>query len=228
MRRGVALDMAGVMSFEAHERLRRSLINALADDPPPGYAPASIAQLERADLYAFQKLAEYTREGLRGTIPSRPPLDTHLDRILDSSRYLMLLQPLASGRPAASSHEQQPAPARTKRAENDRKDAQIENLKRQVENLRKKSRTEPASSSGGRTKPKQRGKANRDSTPMPKSLQGHFNSTKDGPICFGFNLPAGCEDARTGGKCKRGQHVCCHRDCPDRASHGFASCPLSR
>ena len=43
-----------------------------------------MAQLERADKYLFVKLAEYTRSGIRGPIPSGLPLDGFIQKILDS------------------------------------------------------------------------------------------------------------------------------------------------
>ena len=64
IRRGLAMEIGMVMTFESHERVRHSLLRALCEDPPPGYAAASMAQLERADMFLFTRLGEFTREGL--------------------------------------------------------------------------------------------------------------------------------------------------------------------
>ena len=46
---------------------------------------------------------------------------------------------------------------------------------------------------------------------------GKAVKTKNGdPICFGYNLPAGCTAAATGQKCPKGFHVCAAGGCQDR------------
>ena len=228
IRRGLAMEIGMVMTFERHEKIRQTLINALCEDPPPGYAAASMAQLERADMHMFAKFGEYTRVGLRGSIGSGLPLDQFVEKILDSPKFIMLLMPLArpsgsSG--AASSSQGGEAPA--KRPKADRQTATIDNLRRQVSNLKRKD----LDSGGGAKKQKtaqQGGKGQRKSGPMPPELKGHLSSVQKGPICFAYNTPAGCRDAAPGQRCRRGYHLCCHRDCTDRDGHGFAACPRHR
>ena len=230
IRRGLALEIGMVMTFEVHESVRRSLLDALCEDPPPGYSPASMAQLERADAYLFAKLAEYTRTGIRGIVATGFPLDGFVGKILDSSKYNMLLLPLARGSGSASSssaaHGGEQQGKRAPKA--DRQQSTIDNLKRQVENLKRKG------DQGGRPKRQkhaqsraQQGQDNR-SGPMPPELKGHLSSTPKGPICFNFNMQKGCPDTGTGQRCRRGWHFCCHRDCRDRKSHAFTSCPRKR
>ena len=223
------MEIGMIMTFEVHEKIRHSLLNALCEDPPPGYAAASMAQLERADRYIFTRLGEYTRSGIRGAITSGLPLDGFMERILESHKYIMLLMPLARGSGSASSssgaHKVEP-PAR-RAAKPDRQTATIENLKRQVENLKRKGEQ------GGRPKKQkhvqQRAQQGQErSGPMPNELKGHLSSTSKGPICFPFNLKSGCTDAATGQRCRRGWHFCCHRECPDRESHSLTSCPRKR
>ena len=61
---------------------------------------------------------------------------------------------------------------------------------------------------------------------MPKALVGclSYCPPKSGPICFGFNLPEGCDKARPGERCPRGFHVCCAKQC-NFAAHSYQSCP---
>ena len=108
IRRGLAFEIGTIMTYEVHELLRRALLDALCEDPPPGYAAASMAQLERADKYIFAKLGEYTRAGLRGVILSGLPLDGYISKILESSKFNMLLMPLAKASGSAASSSSQP------------------------------------------------------------------------------------------------------------------------
>ena len=47
-RQGLAAELAGVMTFESHDKLRQAPINAMTEDPPDsGYARASLEHFER-------------------------------------------------------------------------------------------------------------------------------------------------------------------------------------
>ena len=222
------MEIGMVMTFEVHEKIRQALLTALSEDPPPGYAAASMAQLEGADSHLFTKLGEYTRTGLRGPIGSGLPLDQFVERILESSKFTMRLMPLArlpgSSGPSSSSQGAEP-PA--KRSKQDKQATTIENLRRQVDNLRRKG----PDSSGTAKRQKagqQGGKGQRKTGPMPPELKGHLSSTSNGPICFSYNMQKGCRDAAPGHKCDRGWHLCCHRDCTDREGHSLVACPRRR
>ena len=44
---------------------------------------------------------------------------------------------------------------------------------------------------------------------MPLDLRGLNRKDKNGhPLCFGYNLPNGCEEAAPGKACRKGLHVC--------------------
>ena len=222
------MEIGMIMTFEVHEKIRHSLINALCEDPSPGYAAASMAQLERADSHLFARLGDYTRTGLRGAITSGHPLDQYIERILESSKYNMLLMPLSrpSGSSGASSSSQGAEPA-AKRPKIDKQAATIDNLRRQVDNLKRKG-TEGGGNAKRQKTSQQGGKGQNKSGPMPNELKGQLSSTAKGPICFAYNMQVGCRDASPGRKCRRGWHLCCHRDCTDREGHSFASCPRRR
>ena len=55
-RRGLAFDMAKLMSFEVHELLREKLLTAMLREPPPGYAKVSWTQIKTADEQFFKML----------------------------------------------------------------------------------------------------------------------------------------------------------------------------
>ena len=222
VRRGLALEMAGMLTFAVHERLRRTLLEALTEDPPPGYAPASMAQLERADRFLFDWLSEDTREGVRGIAASGLPLDRFLERHLDTNKFNMLLCPLARiGSSGASSSSQAPANDRNPRPNNkDKQERQIEHLKNQVENLKRKQQGEQR-----QQRAKKPATKSKTSGPMPRELRGHLSSTSKGNICFSANTQAGCQDAALGGVCRKGWHICCHRICKNREGHLFPQCP---
>ena len=222
------MEIGMVMTFEMHEKIWQSLLTALCEDPPPGYAAASMSQLEGADSYIFTKLGEYTRTGLRGPIGSGLPLDQFVEKILESTKYNMRLMPLArlpASTGASSSSQGAEPPA--KRAKLDKQATTIDNLRRQVENLKRKGQDNSGSSKRQKTG-QQGGKGQRKSGPLPQELRGHLSSTQKGPICFGYNMQRGCRDAAPGGECGRGWHLCCHRDCTDREGHSFTSCPRRR
>ena len=216
------------MTFEEHEKVRHALLRALCEDPPPGNVAASMAQLERADSHLFTRLGEYTRTGLRGFISHKLPLDQFIEKILDSSRFNMLLMPLArpAGSSGASSSSQGAEPA-TKRVKQDRQAVTIDNMRRQIDNLKRKGQEGGVNAKRQKTS-QQGGKGQKRSGPMPPELKGHLSSTQKGPICFAYNMQVGCRDASPGGKCRRGWHLCCPRDCTDREGHSLAACPRRR
>ena len=157
-----------------------------------------MAQLEGADTHIFTKLGEYTRTGLLGPIGSGLPLDQFVEKILESSKYTMRLMPLARlpGSSGASSSSQGVEPP-SKRSKPDKQAATIENLRRQVDNLKRK-----GPDSGGSAKKQKTsqpgGKGQRKSGPMPSELKGHLSATQKGPICFAYNMQMGCRDAAQG------------------------------
>ena len=226
MRRGLAFDIANLMTFESHELIRRALLDALSEDPPPGYVAASMAQAERADRYLFSKLADKTRKGVRGSGIARL-LDPLVQPILDSSKFNLLLSPLESRSGASSSRAHTAVPEARGDSDSARSASPKRRARRKANAPAKQTRQEQPSGSrkgGSRGKDNGRGK---DSAPMPQELRGHLSRRNRKAFCFSFNL-SGCPDAPAGGQCKRGAHECCHRDCINLGTHGFRACPMKR
>ena len=71
-RRGIGMAAGDLMSWRAHEKLRRDLLNALNLVPPPGYQRVTIAQARRADEEAFRIMAQETAGGIRAVGGVKP------------------------------------------------------------------------------------------------------------------------------------------------------------
>ena len=57
MRRGIALDQCRLLSWEIHQKWVTTLMEALCESPPPGYAAINAAQVVRADHELWTLLA---------------------------------------------------------------------------------------------------------------------------------------------------------------------------
>lgn len=208
-RRSLALEIAGLCSFETAEGWTDLLLREYLRDPPPGYSRVSLAQLQRADQELFRRLAQATRSGL-APAGDKLPLEDLLPSHMVQSGVQMLLLPLPAGslrsQPAASSPEGDAAgrgsgPGKRKRAGATR------------------NREEPKKPRGG-----DGGAPRKQTGPrMPKGLIGMCSVTPEGtPICYGWNLGT-CKGTKAGEKCLRGLHVCCLPKCFQ--PHSLADCP---
>ena len=90
-RRGLALDMANLMTYETHETLIDMLFTRLVEDPPQGYNQPTIAQLHQADQEIWAQLSKKCRAGVKPSLSGVRPLETHLPAILESHRVGMIL-----------------------------------------------------------------------------------------------------------------------------------------
>jgi hypothetical protein len=217
-RRGIALDMANLVTFEMHEKLVKKLMQVYQDEPPRGYRSVDMDQLRRADEICFQLMIEATRSGVKPRADGTLPLDAALLEALHSHRFAWTLAPLpSSGAGSSQDHRKrnrspaQSEPTGKKKAKKTGKSGdgttqQLQQARRQVAELRSDLIKATA-------RPKAR--AQRDGLNMPKALKGMAREINGRPICFGFNLN-GC---KLGEACTR-QHVCCVPGCG--ASHPMA------
>lgn len=219
-RRGIALEMADVCSFETHEALIELLLSSLLRPAPGGYSKITIEQLHRADREVWRYLALSCRGGIRRGADGLRPLDSAIPLALLDPTVRMFLHPLPSSGSAPKSGQIQ---------ENTAGSGQ----KRRADNLaaeNKRLRAELAAASqggGGKGGGKQKGKkqkgrgtsADQFRPKMPAGLIGKSYRTSDGnPICFSFNLPCGCSGAQPGGTCSKGAHVCAEPGCSAKHS----------
>ena len=81
-RRGLALEMADLLSYDQHERLVEILFSALMKEPKAGKLKVSREQLLEADQEVFLQLSRATRAGIRRTQGGARPLDVALPVVL--------------------------------------------------------------------------------------------------------------------------------------------------
>ena len=96
-RRGVAYEIARVMSFEFHERIVNLLFQELQRDAPDGFRRVSMSQVASADREIHLKLADLTRGGLPMGPLGELPLDTYVDQVLALPSVMWLLMPKPKG-----------------------------------------------------------------------------------------------------------------------------------
>ncbi|MCP4240434.1 MAG: hypothetical protein GY772_07695 [bacterium] len=207
-RRGIALEISGLMSYDVHERIRNKLITALTkDSPDPHYRTASIDQLRAADKEIWKQLSNLAKGKLRAATPRDEPLEDYVDQVLAMMEVNLILMPLPAGGGAKRKQEDNdgPPPEKTSSTRSRRRARQMERLKKQTAEGR------PSPSQGGG---KGGGKGKRNfGPPMPQQLVGGVAELPDGRrICFGFNLNT-CNKAQAGAACDKGVHVCTKRGC---------------
>eukprot|EP00435_Cladocopium_sp_Y103_P058259 s502_g20.t1 len=160
-RRGVAYEIANLMSFEKHELIVNHLFAELQREPLDGYKKLSLGQLSAADREIHVKLAEKTRAGLPLGPAGELPLDQYIEGVLALPAVMWLLMPKQKGAAAEKPSQPAAAPAPHPKA---KPWAQPKN--RFDKNKRKVSKT-----------------------PMPAQLRGGTPVDSDGKsICYGFNL----------------------------------------
>jgi hypothetical protein len=209
-RRGVALEMAQLMTFEAHQKIIDHLFLEIMREPVPGFRNATFEQAVLADHEIWRAMAEKTTAGLLPDALGRLPLDTVIDAILASPRIALLLLPVQTNA-NASSASSVPPPTLPPGA------AAVRLSRRQKKAARGAAMKEAAvkqaaNSNKGSGKGKDKGKK----TGMPEALKNMPQKLDGVEFCFRFNLD-GCPDAN----CRR-LHKCgkCHS-----SEHGWKHCP---
>ena len=75
VRRGLALEMSNLGTYAVHEKVMRYLMNHLNKPAPPGYKPASIDAILRADKELWTRVADQVRSDLRADRNGEMPVD---------------------------------------------------------------------------------------------------------------------------------------------------------
>ncbi|CAE7799744.1 unnamed protein product [Symbiodinium sp. CCMP2592] len=96
-RRGVAYELAAIMSFEKHEELIDRLFMEYQWEPMPGFHPISFAQLQAADREVHVRMGELTRAGLVSGADGSLPLDGPVSQVLAGSHIQWMLMPRQKG-----------------------------------------------------------------------------------------------------------------------------------
>ena len=208
-RRGIALEMARLLSFKIHETLVDRYFRELDKGSVPGYHAVTVQQVHNADTEAFVQMAEMTESGLPLGADGSFPLDTVIPQILRSERFSQLLNP--KQRSESSGHSSANKRGPPPNNEMDKLREKIRRLESSGNNKQDLNKTGgKAHGKGKKSKPKP-GR-------IPKELIGLSSSAKAERVCYAYNLE-GCPN--TSGKCPRGAHVCMRCG----GSHSQRSCP---
>ena len=100
-RRNLAMDLAGLASFETAEGWTRLLFSHLLRDPPRGFAKVSLQQLLDTDRQLFTMASHKTVGNLRETPDKIRPLDEAISTLKEATDVLQYLMPL----PVSKGHE---------------------------------------------------------------------------------------------------------------------------
>jgi hypothetical protein len=236
-RRAIAFEMVDIAAYETLELLTDVLLKEYMKVPLPGHSKVSLEQIHRADREVFLRLSDMCRDGVKRLPDGRRPFDVHIPMIIESFTFRLLLAPLMVGDPSKSSspqtHEDGSKRAleqavRDLRAENKRLRMQAPRANASSSNAHNQSKGGGAAKGAGRGgKGQGKGAGNPSRGPrMPPSLVGKSFQTAHGePICFAFNLPSGCSQAKPGSRCQKGLHICAEPGCSGHHSltnHTFA------
>ena len=240
-RNAMAVDMAYLMSFAAHERIRFFLESARTEElADPRWLPVSWDQILSAEKEIWKQLSDRLGREVRAPTGGPPPADALLDSIFASKRVTHILantmkpqgrpgEPKPKGNPGGN-----PGQGRGKSQEGISK---AEQLKRKRQSDEDKARNlARKQAEGGKETPKGLGKTKKkglkgktDKTdkkrdpPRPKALVGHEVEKNGEPLCWAYNLSS-CPHAEDGGKCNKGLHLCARKGCGFQP-HPFKDCP---
>eukprot|EP00973_Karenia_brevis_P004722 649315-Karenia_brevis.AAC.1 len=95
-RRGVALHLAKLMSFKAHDQIVDWYQRELDPDPIPGHVRVSVDQIHRVDVELFTRAAELAREDLSIREDGKYALDDIMKAVSLEPRIQALLFPYRS------------------------------------------------------------------------------------------------------------------------------------
>ena len=167
-RRGIALDIAGVMKFEQHDKIVQFLIEEMQREQPAGYASLSVEQLQRADKEVWDLIGKQAaKSGLQANFEGKHPAGEVVEQIINHPTVRMLLLPLPAIQgiqknkppPPASSNEMTSASSTPRQQ-------------------RKRPRTPQA-------KP-----AAKNEIKAPASIGGSATTPDGSRICFAYKVPA--------------------------------------
>jgi hypothetical protein len=229
IRRGLALDIGDVMSFESHRKIVNRLMSSLAKEPPAaGWAQINIEQVKRADEYIFRRLAEECRTGVRRRPSGVLPLDDQIDEILREHDLSIILSHLRGSGGNGGNGNPPPRGATAADGPPNKSKSALKRERQQAAKLvtpgaAAKQQAAVAAATAAATAAAAK-KAKGSSISLPKGLFGCVNKDERGePLCYGFNLGT-CSAVSPGMKCPKGWHKCMTPQCLSSA-HGHKECP---
>jgi hypothetical protein len=242
MRRGLALEMADIMSHENHEKLKSKYISSMMKQPMEGYRPVTVEQIYAADIEFWINMAEATQDGIRRSGAKDRPCDAFFNDVFRSDNFLQAMAPkqgpakqlqhgFTLSLPSSSDLQTftgSPPFARDtgygrRKKKGGGKGAQTPIVPQVRDHAALANKVKNAFATD-----KGKGKSDKGAPKGPRLPPGLVgmccrSSTATGSkrMCFSFNLGS-CNDAPTGGECLRGIHLCmrpkkgeaCSRDHP--------------
>lgn len=188
-RRGLAMDVAGLVTYATYEKVMREYMSHLTRTAPAGYKTADIGAVLRADKELWTRAADKCRSNLRIQADGTLPMDEAIEELYMTASVLFHLLPLPGGKGqkrTRDSSESTDSPKRRKQKKKKKKDTKPDKLKPPKGEVRSR---------------------------VPEGLRGYsgVNSSKQ-RVCFDFNLAHGCSNQtqveNKKPKCKKGFHEC--------------------
>ena len=196
-RRGIALAFSDTLTWECHERYLQRLMQHLRNDAPEGYNKTTLQQVLKADRETFMRMIQKD-VSVRRLPDNALEMDTAVFEAMSSYEVGFCLMPLP---------KKQEIKVETKRVEATSSYNSWGHQRAEA--------FHPYSKSKGKGK-KGKGKGQgRNSSMVPRELQGRDNVSTDPHgrrLCFDFNLGR-CSGAPAGGQCGRGFHLCMRKGC---------------
>ena len=211
-RRGFALDMAGICTYEEHQKIVDHFMRELQREPLHDFHKTSLEQVARADRFLFVKIAEMTRTGLKRNLRGDLPVELAMIAVrMDPSFVLLTMQMAKRGGGAAN--QASGSDGKGDANKNDKKRKHEDKVA--ADQAAKKARL--SAKGGGKASsssnvPGGRGKGKSKGPRMPMGLIGMDSSFNGKRLCFGFNLGT-CSLVAEGLECKNGWHLCCRPGC---------------
>ena len=213
-RRGLAIEMAGMGTFEVHEAYARSLLEHLHRQPPVRFEAPGIDAVLRADRELWIRVAEEVGSDFVGPGKSTV-VDDAIRKWQHSMQVAFFLVPVPKPekpdrlQPPKRTWEQSTAPSYTDKG---------------AKGKHKGKFMTQAWQTGKTGKGKSKTGKDKQQTAVPAALKGLDPNFQGQPICFNHSLPHGCQEqtweTEHGLSCRRGLHICmkCH------GNHSFSAC----
>ena len=195
-RRGMALDIGTVLSWEVHAELAKEMVRAIKRKPLPGWTRTTFEQVKEFDKEVWRRASEEAKCNFKMQPGGIKPLDAIITKVMGEDRTARLLVG-RQGRDNSSTQESK----------------EVQELKRKVSQLQNELKGHARKEGGGAGGSSRVGTAvqnaggKRKRVKTSAALKGMDQSFQNKPICFAFNM----EQQPCAGKpnsCEKGVHIC--------------------
>ena len=206
VRRGAALHISRVMSWELHQTIASEIMSALKAEVEEGFLKVTLEQAKSYDVAIWRKLNELAGGRVRQSAPGISevlPLDELLPKVLNDPKIIAHLMPRQAATRAGSSSDSADKVARLERRIAEMC-VQMQASRRAAGGPSNQQALQNAAQQGPPSKKQKRGRG----FPSVPGLEGMRPKDANGAnICFGYNLGT-CNKAQQGQKCPKGLHIC--------------------